>query len=101
MLGKPCSGWLFSSDGDITDESLEISDKIMILMQLLAPNSQEGQGLLSAAWKPAKENVDTCQCTLEMATKQLQLNLSATSTSQHGPQDQQYIPEMNSCGPLW
>ena len=87
-----------TSNGDIAEGSLEVCDRAIIFKLLISPHSQEGQGLLAAAWKLAKVNFDSCQCTLTLATEHLKLNLPATSISQ---QDLQNIPGVDSHGPLW
>ena len=86
------------SDGSITDGSLEVCDRAMIFKLLISPHGREGQGLLAAAWKLAKVNFDSCQCTLMLATEHLKLNLLATNISQ---QDLQNISGVDSHGPLW
>ena len=89
------------SDGNIACDNLEVCDWATVIRLLLSLHSWEGQGVLAAAWKPAKENIDSCQCTLTLATEHLKLNLLAHFISQQGPQDQQNIPGEDSHGPLW
>ena len=96
-----------ASDGNIASESLEIRDQGIILCMLLSPHDQEGQGMLVAAWKPAIVNTDVCQCTLELVTKKLHLNLLVVAdnfmesvSSHQDPMDQQIALKVDLNGPL-
>ena len=84
--------------GNIAKEDLKIHDESFVFKILISPHDRVGQGLLKSSWRTAKVGTDKCQCTLEQATKKIDLSAANKTTSQ---QEDQNIPKEVSKGPLW
>ena len=79
-------------------DELELCDEAFVFNQLCNPHSRVDQGLIMSGWRMAKVDTDKCQCTLELATGQIDLSAKPKIISQPMVQD---IPKEAPKRSLW
>ena len=74
---------LFDSGSDSTPgDELELCDKGFVFKQLCNPHGRVDQGLIVSGWRMVKVDTDKCQCSLELATGQIDLSAQPTTPIQ-------------------
>ena len=96
-LTKP-RNTMFDMGSDITNwDELELSSHDYVFKQLSNPHGRVDQGFIMSGWRTAKVDTDKCQCTLVLATGQIDL-LAIVHSPVHSQPMVQDIPKETAKG---